>query len=57
MSDDPKATLPTSTTEYNKKLDAQIIRKEPFDETAPWYERWRDQFFATAYSTVRAWFQ
>jgi hypothetical protein len=57
VSDDPKATLPTSTLDHNKKLDNQIIRQEPFDKTAPWYERWRDRLFATAYSTIKGWRQ
>ena len=38
----PEATLPTSTVEFNKKLDAQIADSEPVDaETleAPWVRR------------------
>jgi hypothetical protein len=52
--DEPKATLPTSTTEFNKKLDAQIIEKEPPDYDAPYFER---RYLATLWSTVRSWFQ
>lgn len=52
----PSATLPTSTIEHNKRLDAQALRQERLDETAPWYERWRAKFFVTAYSTWRGLF-
>jgi hypothetical protein len=47
-----ESTLPTSTKEHNKMLDAQIADKEPPDYDAPWFER---RYFATAWSTVKAW--
>jgi len=58
MSDDKKlsATLPTSIIEHNKRLDAQALRQEQLDERAPWYERWREKFFVTPYSTWRGLF-
>jgi hypothetical protein len=43
--------------ENNKKLDAEILRREPPDEItrdAPWYQR---RYFATLWSTVKAWLQ
>jgi hypothetical protein len=59
MSDDkkPSATLPTSTIEHNRRLDAQALRQEQPDERAPWYERWREKFFVTPYSTWRGLFE
>ncbi len=55
MSDDePRATLPTSTVRHNKKLDEEILKKEPPDRDAPWWQR---MHWATLYSTVKAWLQ
>ncbi len=52
MSDDePRATLPTSTVEHNKKLDAEILKREPPDRHAPWWQR--GYWATTLYSTWR----
>jgi hypothetical protein len=52
-----RVTIPTSTHEHNKVLDAQILRKEQPDEItreASWYRRlWE----ATAYTTLKRWRQ
>jgi hypothetical protein len=45
-----KGQLPTSTVEHNKKLDAEILKREPPDRDAPWWQR---KFWATLYSTWR----
>jgi len=52
--DRDSATLPTSTVRFNQELDAQIVSQEPRDLDAPWWQR---KFFATAWSTVKQWFQ
>jgi hypothetical protein len=49
-----QSTLPSSTKEFNKTLDAKITDREPSDYDAPWFGR---RFFATLYSTIKAWFQ
>ena len=48
----PESTLPSSTKDHNKILDAQILKQEPPDYDAPWFGR---RFFATAWSTVKKW--
>ena len=45
-------TLPKITHEHNKKLDQQIVDREPLDYDAPWVQR---RYWATLYSTMRAW--
>lgn len=56
MNDDTtdRATLPTSTREFNKMLDAQIVSREPIDWSDPWRQR---RYWATLWSTIKAWFQ
>jgi len=44
-------TLPTSTIAHNVKLDAEILRQDPPDQNAPWWQR----KFATLASTMRSW--
>ena len=54
MSDDePRATLPTSTAQHNVRLDEAIIKNEPPDRDAPWWQR---RYFATLYSTLKGFF-
>ena len=54
MSDDePRATLPTSTAQHNIRLDEAIIKNEPPDRDAPWWQR---RYFATLYSTLKGFF-
>jgi hypothetical protein len=54
MKPDSEATLPSSTREHNKMLDDEILRQEPLDYEAPWFQR-RD--WATWWSTIKARFQ
>jgi hypothetical protein len=52
--DEHKATLPTSTVQHNIKLDEAILKKEPRDYDAPYFER---RYLATLWTTVKSWFQ
>jgi hypothetical protein len=55
-----KSTLPSTQTregasdkEVNIHLDKVALRQEQPDYDAPWFDR---RFFATMWSTVKAWF-
>jgi hypothetical protein len=52
-----ESTLPSSTKQFNKELDAQILKQEPPDDLtrdAPWWQR---RHWATLWSTIKKRFQ
>jgi hypothetical protein len=61
--DDPAATKPSDTyertKERNRKLDLEILRREPPDEitrVAPWYQRaWTTTLYSTVKSVIGFW--
>jgi hypothetical protein len=47
-----ESTVPSSTREHNKQLDAEIMKLEPPDYDAPWFGR---RYFATMWTTIKKW--
>lgn len=53
----PSSVLPSSTVQHNRELDEQILRQEPPDDLTRAAAWWQRRYFATAYSTIKSWFQ